>query len=262
MAIVANQLGSLEYLVAQEIGVPHCFTTRHGGVSTGHLSSMNIGCGRGDSEENVTSNFMILAEALGIGTESLVLTRQTHSDIVRVVTGADHSGLDHRSYPECDALITDDPGTGLVIFTADCTPILFWDQVTGAVGAAHAGWRGTAEGIAAKTVEAMMRNFGCRPEDIRAAIGPNIGACCFQTDADVPEAMIRAFGAEAEQFIRYDGKKYYSDLKAINALALRRVGVSRMEISGDCTMCQHDRFWSHRYTRGVRGSQGAIIVCR
>ena len=262
MSVITTCKGTLEYLSAEGIAVPHCFTTRRGGVSTGYLDSLNMGRGRGDSEENVNKNFRILVDALGIPAEALVLTRQTHTDIVRAVTRADHMGLDHRCYPECDALITDDPGTGLVIFTADCTPVLLWDPVTGAVGAAHAGWRGTAAQIAAKTVEAMAEHYGCRPEDIRAAVGPNIGACCFQTDADVPEAMIRAFGAEAERVIRFDGEKYYTDLKELNALALRRAGVRKIEISTDCTVCQHDRFWSHRYTRGVRGSQGALIVCQ
>lgn len=262
MSVITNHLGALEYLTAQNIFVPHCFTTRHGGVSTGHLSSLNIGSHRGDSAENVEENFRILSNALGFDLNALVLTRQTHSDIVRVVTKADYAGLDHSVCPECDALVTNDPGTALVVFTADCTPILLWDPVTGAVGAAHAGWRGTAAKIAARTVSAMVDNFGCDPENIRAAIGPNIGPCCFQTDADVPQAMIEAFGSEAESYIRTDGDKYYVNLKELNALALRQAGVHQIEISTDCTMCQHERFWSHRYTRGLRGSQGAIIVCR
>ena len=262
MSVTANRFGTLEYLSGEGISVPHCFTTRLGGVSTGVLSSLNIGAHRGDSPENVKENFHILADALGFEESGLVLTRQTHSDIVRVVTKADHAGLDHKEYPECDALVTDAPGTGLVVFTADCTPILFWDPVTGAVGAAHAGWRGTALQIGAKTVRAMTEKFGCRPENIRAAIGPNIGPCCFETDADVPEAMRKAFGAEAEEYIRCGGEKYYIDLKGLNALALERAGVKHIEISTECTMCEHDRFWSHRYTRGVRGSQGAVIVCR
>lgn len=262
MSINTNHLNTLEYLTAEGISTPHCFTTRRGGVSTGHLASLNIGMHRGDSVENVEENFRILANALGVDLDHLVLTRQTHSDIVRVVTKADAAGVDHRAYPECDALITNDPGIALVIFTADCTPILLWDPVTGAVGAAHAGWRGTAAKIAAKTVRAMMDNFGCDPENVRAAIGPNIGPCCFQTDGDVPQAMSEAFGSEAEAFIRPDGEKFYVDLKGLNALALRGASVSKIEISTDCTMCQHDRFWSHRYTRGLRGSQGAIIVCR
>jgi YfiH family protein len=139
---------------------------------------------------------------------------------------------------------------------------LLHDPVTGAVGAVHAGWRGTAASIAAKAVEAMAREFGCRPENIRAAIGPNIGACCFQTDADVPDAMLEAFGEEAKAFITPKAEKYYVNLKEINALVLRRAGVRHIDISTECTVCQCHRFWSHRVTKGDRGSQGAIIVCK
>ena len=262
MSIITNKIGALEYLTAEGITASHCFTTRFGGVSTGALSSMNIAIKLDETEENVAANFRILGSALGFGIEDLVLTRQIHSDIVRTVTRADCSGCFHRDYPECDALITNAPGVALTVFTADCTPILFHDPVTGAVGAAHAGWKGTAQDIAGKTVAAMVREFGCDPGNIRAAIGPNIGFCHFETDADVPDAMVAAFGDEAKQFIRTEGHKYYVNLKEINALALRRAGVRQIEISDACTMCSPDRFWSHRVTRGIRGSQGAIIVCR
>lgn len=260
--IITHKQGTLEYLTAEGISVPHCFTTRHGGVSTGIFSSLNIAIKEGEREENVAENLRRLGNALGFGLQDMVLTRQTHSDIVRVVGRGDCNGCFHRSYPECDAIVTNDPGVALMIFTADCTPMLFHDPVTGAVGAAHAGWRGTASAIGPKTVAAMVENFGCRPEDIRAAIGPNVGFCHFETDADVPEAMIAAFGSEVEQFIRPQGNKFYVNLKEINALILRRMGVRHIEISDCCTMCQPDRFWSHRVTRGARGSQGAIIVCK
>ena len=108
----------------------------------------------------------------------------------------------------------------------------------------------------------MAREFGCEAENIRAAIGPNIGFCHFETDADVPEAMIAAFGDEVRPFIQKAEEKYYVNLKEINALILRRAGVRHIEISEDCTMCQPERFWSHRVTGGNRGSQGAIIVCK
>ena len=212
--------------------------------------------------ENVAENLRILARALGFSPERLVLTRQIHSDIVRVVTAADHAGLCHRDYPECDALVTAQPGTALLVFTADCTPLLFYDPVTGAVGAAHAGWRGTAKDIAGKTVRAMAESFGCKPENIRAAIGPNIGQCHFETDDDVPRAMLAAFGGDALAYIQKRGEKYHLDLKGINAMALRRAGVGHIEISDACTFCQSGRFWSHRATRGRRGSQGAVIVCK
>ena len=263
MPIITNHIGSLEYLTAEGISAAHCFTTRFGGVSSGHLSSLNIGIHRGDDRENVLKNYEILASALGFDVHKAVLSHQTHTDTVLQVGKDRHgAGLFAPELPECDALITAEPGTALVIFTADCTPILLHDPVTGAVGAAHAGWRGTAADIAGKTVAAMVKAFGSRPEDLQAAIGPNIGPCCFQTDGDVPIAMVAAFGAEAEKYIRPSGCKYYVNLKEINALALRRAGVRSIDISADCTACQHHRFWSHRVTGGLRGSQGAIIVCK
>lgn len=255
--------GTLEYLTAPNIAAAHAFTTRLGGVSEGHLASLNLGAHRGDTMENVSENYRILGNALGFSPDKLVLANQIHTDIVRIVTEKDcKNSLSHRDYPECDALVTNTPGIALTVFTADCTPILFWDSATGAVGAAHAGWRGTALGIAGKTVDAMVSAFGCRAEDIRAAIGPNIGPCCFETDRDVPEAMIQALGAEVLPHIRQAGEKFYLDLKAINALWLRRRGVANIEISTDCTACAPHRFWSHRVTGGKRGSQGAIIVCK
>lgn len=260
MSIITKHDGTLEYLAAEGISVPHAFTTRRGGVSTGVLSSLNIALHRGDREENVAENFRRLGEVLGFS--DMVLTHQTHSDIVRAVTRADCLGIDHHEYPECDGLVTNEPDLALVVFTADCTPILLHDPVTGAVGAVHAGWRGTASGIAGKAARLMCDTYGCQPEDIRAAIGPNIGFCCFETDADVPRAMVDAYGHTAEAWIRPSEDKYYVNLKEINALALKNAGVHHIEISEDCTMCQPNRFWSHRVTRGQRGSQGAIIVCR
>lgn len=262
MSVITVKNGTLEYLTAENIRVPHCFTTRLGGVSTGYLSGLNIAHHRGDDPANVAKNIQILSEALGFSPDSLILTQQTHSDIVRCVNSVDAHGLDHHQYPECDALITADPGAALMVFTADCTPILLHDPVTGAVGAVHAGWRGTASGIAAKTVAAMASSFGCRPENIRAAIGPNIGPCCFATDADVPAAMVKALGAEANASISQRDDKYYVNLKALNALHLRRAGVTSIAISSACTACAPHRYWSHRITGGQRGSQGAIIICK
>ncbi len=254
--------GELEYLRSGNIAVPHCFTTRLGGVSVGNLESLNLSFHRGDREENVAKNYRILASALDFDAGDLVLTHQVHSDIVRSVTKADHLGFDHHLYPECDGLITNDPGTALVIFTADCTPVLLWDEKTGAVGAVHAGWRGTAQNIAGKAVEKMCAEFGCEAKNIHAAIGPNIGPCCFETDREVPDAILATFGHAAGQFIRPAGDKFYLDLKKINALALQQAGVTHINISADCTMCQPDRFWSHRVTKGQRGAQGGIIVCK
>ena len=261
MSVITNKVGKLEYLTAEGISVPHCFTTRSGGVSEGYLSSLNLGIHRGDKPENVVKNYEILGEALGFSVEDLVFTRQTHTDIVRVVDASNKGeGLFREVEPECDALVTNTPGVALAAFTADCTPILLHDPVTGAVGAVHAGWRGTVADIAGKTVQAMQAHFGTRPEDLRAAIGPNIGVCCFETHADVPDAVRAVLGEAAEAFIVPVREKFRVDLKGVNAWLLERAGVRRIEISRDCTACQPDRFWSHRRVGGDRGSLAAIIL--
>ena len=148
MSVITKKIGRLEYLTAEKITVPHCFTTRFGGVSEGYLSSLNLGIHRGD-----------------------------------------------------------------------------------------------------------------KPENIRAAIGPNIGVCCFETHADVPDAVREVLGEEAEDFIFPAGEKFRVDLKGVNAALLRRAGVRQIEISTECTACRPDRFWSHRRVGNDRGSLAAVIVC-
>ena len=234
MAIHTIKNGTMEYLVADGIAVPHGFTTRLGGVSEGHLASLNIALHRGDFPENVAENYARLAKTVGFEAEKLVMAHQVHGDVVRAVTESDCLGLDHHLYPECDGLITNTPGLALVVFTADCTPILLHDPVTGAVGAVHAGWRGTAADIAGKAVRKMAAEFGCQPRNIRAAVGPNIGVCCFETDSDVPEAIRSALGGDATPFIHASGSKFHVDLKQINALWLRRSGVTNITISREC----------------------------
>ena len=262
LSVSYRSFGALTYQVSDGIGVPHGFTTRLGGVSTGHVSALNLALRRDSHPENVAKNFHLLGEALGFDPRKLVLTCQTHSALSRAVTFRDHIAFDTHDYPQCDALITNTPGTALCIFTADCTPILLWDPVTGAVGAVHAGWRGTAAGICSATVGHMATAFGCDPTHIHAAIGPNIGACCFETDKDVPDALLTTYGDAAAPHITERNGKYFPDLKAINALDLRRAGVTHIALSQACTACRPDLYWSHRITRGQRGSQGAIIVCK
>ena len=263
MSVISVKIGEIEYLQADNIQVPHCFTTRLGGVSTGIFDSLNLTLSQGDDPENVVENFRRIGAVLGFAPNDLVNARQIHSGIV-VRVGNENRGnlIVAGASPVCDAMVTNEPGLALYVSTADCTPILLHDPVTGAVGAAHAGWRGTASAIAAKTVEAMVAHFGCDPKDIHASIGPNAGICHFETDADVPNAMLEAFGEEVRPFIQPKGNKYYVNLKEINALILRRAGVQNITISHHCTMCRPDLFWSHRITKGQRGAQGGIIVCK
>ena len=255
--------GTLEYFRSGNLPVPHCFTTRLGGVSTGKFDSLNLSISQGDDPANVTENYRRIGRELGVTPEDIVNARQIHSDTVLAVDAAFRGTVTGKTQgPLCDGMITNTPGLALFVSTADCTPILLSDPVTGAVGAVHAGWRGTASAIAARAVEAMTAHYGCDPKNIRAAIGPNAGVCHFETDADVPEAMVAAFGEEVNAFIHPKGNKYYVNLKEINALILRRAGVTDIAVSDQCTMCRPDRFWSHRVTLGQRGAQGGIIVCK
>ena len=231
-----HTVGKLQYLSADAIAASHCFSTRLGGVSEGIFESLNLGIHRGDRPANVLENYRILGRALDFKIQDTVFTHQTHTDIVRRVDGSNAGeGLFFPVPCECDGLVTDTKGLVLTVFTADCTPILLEDPVTGAVGACHAGWRGTVADIAGNTVRAMVREFGCKPENIRAAIGPNLGFCCFETDRDVPDAARKLLGADAETFIRTVGEKFRVDIKGINEFLLRRAGVNQIEVSCDCT---------------------------
>ena len=162
---------------------------------------------------------------------------------------------------EVDGLVPDIPGVSLVVFGADCLPVLFYDPVRRVAAAAHAGWRGTAAGIVERAVE-KMAFYGSRPEDILAAIGPGISRCCFETHEDVPNAMTSALGVCATPYIDpIENGKFKVDLKGINAMRLERAGLlpEHIAVSGDCTACHPEKYWSHRVTNGVRGSQAAVI---
>ena len=245
-------------------GAVHAFTTRPGGVSRGIYESLNLAKGRGDDMDNVRENYRRVCAALGADMGKLVFTNQVHGDLVRRVTAADRGkGLDRPVDYEADGLMTNVPGLVLAVFAADCIPILLFDPVERVVAAVHAGWRGTALGIAARAVEGMATQYDCKGENILAAIGPGISQCCFETDADVPNAMTAAMGSAALPFIRDRGEgKFGVDLKGLNTLWLTRAGLreGHMDISPDCTMCRHEKYWSHRYTKGERGSQAALIT--
>ncbi|HJC41771.1 MAG TPA: peptidoglycan editing factor PgeF [Candidatus Intestinimonas pullistercoris] len=243
-------------------GVVHGFSTRLGGVSTGIYASMDLGTTRGDDSEHVRENYRRFLAAIGAAPDRIAMSNQVHSDVVRPVTVSDIKKdlYDQEPY-EADGLVTDIPGVALVIFSADCLPVLLYDPVRHVAAAAHAGWRGTASGIVERAVE-KMAFYGSRPEDILAAIGPGISKCCFETHEDVPNAMTAALGVRATPFITpIQHGKFLVDLKGINAMRLERAGLApeHIAVSGDCTACQPDKYWSHRVTQGVRGSQAAVI---
>jgi len=261
MSFSEHNINGLVYLTSDKIEPVHAFTTRYGGVSEGIYSSLNLRVFGEDSSENIRINYDRLCDALDMPLERMVYTKQVHGTEVRAVTEKDSTGLFQVSEYECDGLVTNVPDVPLIAYTADCIPVLLYDPVKKAAGAVHAGWRGSVAGIAARAVEAMQSRYGAKPEHIRAAIGPNIGPCCFETHNDVPDALRALLGAQAERFIEKRGSKFHVDLKGANRLVLERAGVRNVDVSDHCTACRQDLYWSHRVTGLARGSLAAIIQC-
>ncbi|MDO4523391.1 MAG: peptidoglycan editing factor PgeF [Eubacteriales bacterium] len=262
-----NEVVYLTYPILDELsGIRHGFSTRLGGVSEGHLSSMNLSFSRGDREECVRENYRRMAEALGFDTEAMVFTDQTHTTNVRRVTAADlgKGWNKERDYQDVDGLITDDPEAVLVTFYADCVPLFFVDPVRRAIGLSHSGWRGTVGKMGKVTVEAMQTAFGSNPEDIVAAIGPSICQSCYQVSEDVIEEFRRNFREERWRELFYgegDGK-YRLNLWRANELVLEEAGIlpEHMQVTDICTCCNSEVLFSHRASQGKRGNLAAFLT--
>lgn len=254
---------SVVYLTSSLLPVPHGFSTRLGGVSPAPWDSLNLRPGMEDGRDAMLENYRRFCAAAGLDMERTVLSKQVHETAVRACTAADAGkGLFRDRDYSADALVTNEPGLTLFVFSADCGTVLLHDPVTGAVGAVHAGWRGCAGGIVEKAVRELGRLYGARPERLRAALGPCIGQCCFETGGDVPEAMTAALGEAAEPFLEKRGPKWHVDLEGLNRLWLLRAGLppENIEASGLCTACRPDLFWSHRKMGEARGVQCAAIT--
>lgn len=261
---ISHERDGVVWTTAGNIGARHAFSTRLGGVSHGSLASLNLGFGRGDCAETVHENYRRLGAALGINPFSAAFTKQVHGAHVRVVTGADRCAPGDSAPCDADGLVTAEPELPIFCFTADCVPALLHDARHGVIGAVHCGWRSSVADILGAALEKMAA-LGARPEDVHAAFGPAIGVCCFETDGDVPDALRAWLGGGAEEYI-FAGAvpgKFNVDLRGANALRLVQLGVrpENIAISGECTMCSHEKYWSHRYVRGgVRGTQCAVIT--
>lgn len=248
----------VQYAYAPALGGRHGFLTRCGGVSTGIFASLNLREASEDDPERVRENYRRVKDCFAV--EKLVFSRQIHGNTVRPVTAADAREPYAPSLFEADGLITAQRGLGLIIFTADCIPLLLRDPVRHIAAAVHAGWRGTVTDIAGKAVEAFVA-LGSDPADIVAAIGPGICAAHYETGEEVSQAAL-ALLPEAETCISPSAREghWLVDLKGLNRLLLLRRGVGEVAVSPSCTYASPDLFWSHRYTAGRRGVQGSVIV--
>jgi len=261
----------LQYLTADNIHSPEVcaiFTTRNGGVSgltpgTGHFRSMNLKINsKREDESNVAQNFRIMALSQGFSADDVVGLWQKHTDKVIAVDDALAETRPHYKLGEADALVTNIKGVLLSVSIADCVPILLYDEVNGAIGAVHAGWRGTLAQIGTKAVQHMSKLYGSNPADIKAAIGAAIGVCCYEVGVDFYEQFRSVYGVAIDRFfILNRGTKPYCNLTAMNKSFLVDAGVpaQSIDMAGLCTMCNPGLFYSHRRSGDMRGAMAAFI---
>jgi len=260
----SREKGSVEYLEAEEIAgvdfLTHAFCTRRGGVSRGGYASLNVGDRVGDHEEDVAENLALIKNAFAIPENGLVMARQVHGD--RIVEIGENDTLP-LPLSECDGFVTCRSGVALGIKTADCVPILFVDRRLRVAGAVHAGWRGTALGIAAKMVGILCGRFSSRREDIAALIGPAIGPCCYEVDAPVHDALAARPWAAAVFRKQTERERWMFDLWGANRRQLIEAGLPGGNVltADRCTACTRDLFFSHRAAQGKEeGRQLSFIM--
>ncbi|MBR6537861.1 MAG: peptidoglycan editing factor PgeF [Lachnospiraceae bacterium] len=266
MAVSGTEVPFLYFKrLAEHSGVKHSCSTRVGGVSEGCFSSMNLGFGRGDADENVLENYDRICSAMGFAKEQVVLSAQVHETVVRRATKADcGKGINKpRDYTSVDAQITNEPGVALTVFTADCVPVFFYDPVAKAIGTAHAGWRGTIGRIAEKTVQAMNKEFGSKPSDMEAYIGASICGDCYTVGGEVAERFMKEFPEATTQTDEQKAEGTCQlDLWQVNRMILEQAGVKpeNIVIGGVCTKCHSDVLYSHRVQGNDRGSLVGFLM--
>lgn len=236
--------------------VRHCFTTRHGGVSTGETATLNLGFKRKDTRENVLQNYKIVCDAVGMHADDLVLSNQVHENRVRVITKDDcGKGITRDSdIVGIDALVCAQPGAPFVVFCADCVPVFFLDPVKKVAALAHSGWRSTVKNISGEVLGVMKQEFGCDGKDILCAVGPSIGQCCFEVDKDVADMFDKTF-------VQARGEKYHIDLWSVIRAQLTKADIrdENITLAGICTCCHGDEFFSNRAHKGKIGLMGAFM---
>ncbi len=247
-------------LLSNSKKINHAFTTKCGGVSYGKIEGLNLGFRCGDITENVLENYKIVAKDMEFPFERITTARQTHSANIRIIKEDDAGkGVSVESdIYETDGLITNCKMLPLVIFYADCVPILLADELCGVVAAVHSGWRGTVSKIIKNAVDKMQMEFGSNPENIKAVIGPSIGPCCFECGADVAKQF-------DDDLVRpVQNLKFKVDLWQANKKILLDCGVKmeNIDVFKMCTICNNDILYSYRSHGDATGRMGAIIMLK
>ncbi|MFC6331351.1 peptidoglycan editing factor PgeF [Paenibacillus septentrionalis] len=250
------------------------FTTRKGGVSKAPFHSFNIGLHVQDEPDDVLANRKKLAESVGMSFEAWTSGEQIHGNQIAIVTSKER-GRGRASMQDAiigvDGLVTNEKDVLLTSFYADCVPLYFWDAEHHVIGLAHAGWKGTVTAIAREMIEVMSQHYGTKPEQLQCAIGPSIGACCYEVnhvvidrvvglweELELPEVILESV------FLNKREGKAHINLKEINRQIMIKAGIlpSHIEISERCTGCQHDLFYSHRMENGKTGRMASWIGIR
>ncbi len=261
---------------------PHAFSTRIGGISEGDYASLNLGMNRGDIQARVTENWRRFMESAGISYRPFVCGKQVHGNTVHVACAKDaRPAYGEGELIEADGYVTREKGLPLAIFTADCVPVLLEDVTAGVIGAVHCGWRSTVADIAQNAVKAMT-HLGAEVKNIKVSIGPAIEQCCFEVGPEVIEAVEDLVGKSAarayytmaskeegdksvSKTAEYESvatDKFMLDLKGVVRCRFIQLGIEPHNIDpvGECTMCHPEKYYSHRYSGGSRGSLASVIM--
>lgn len=273
--MLISQRGGLVLLqfphLAAHPGLVHAISTRAGGQSPPPFASLNMSFAVGDDPARVAANRSMLCQALNIPPEALTQPRQVHGNRVAVVTDKGGPFLkkggpsaDGWALGPADAVVTMARGRYLLITIADCLAVMLFDPVVGAVGLAHAGWRGTVAGIAQRTLATMADAFGCRPAEVLVGLGPAIGLCCYAVGPEVQALVRGAFPHSEDLLTPGPNSQIHFDLTEANRRQLVAAGARPENIAaaGMCTACDGERFFSHRGQGGRTGRCAAVIGLR
>ena len=261
-----NRIGRIQYI---EVNFPETacsiqgFTTRHEGVSRPPYNSLNLGLNTQDQQANVEGNRSLLARAFGVNQEALVTPRQVHGSDILVINEPNED-FSHFLSVEGDAVITDQPHVMIGVCVADCAPILLCDPDKKVIAVVHAGWKGTAAKLVAKTVAGMTSEFGSNPARLHAAIGPCIQKCCYEVDEPVKKAFQQGgISWESCAELKSPGK-WQLDLAAANRELLQLAGVpaDAIQISDQCVCCHSEQFFSYRRDKEESGRQMGFIMLK
>jgi YfiH family protein len=232
---------TLQPILADNLdGINHGFFTREGGGSTGIYAGLNGGQGSKDTTEAVDENRARIAAHLGV--EKLISVHQVHSDRAEVVSGSWQGAK-----PQADAMVTNRPGVGLAILTADCAPVLFADRDAWVIGAAHAGWKGALTGVLEATIAAMI-GLGAQRERIAAVVGPTISQAAYEVGPEYVERFLDEDPVHGRFFADGRGDRAMFDLPGFCLHQLREAGIGSADWTGHCTYADEDRFYSYRRT--------------